>query len=118
MSNNTAPETCGAAIEVPDLLSYEFIPVEERTLCPGATTSGWIIKELSVAGHCKGPLVEKVLMANSSSFAFMLPTEKVFTMVVFILCGAFTLVLLGPELPPENTLAIPAASKAFIKSTI
>ena len=47
-------------------------------------------------------------MAKSSWFALMLPTEKVFTMVVFILCGAFTLVLFGPELPPENTEAIPA----------
>ena len=37
----TTPATCGAAIEVPLRAAYALPGIDERTLAPGATTSGF-----------------------------------------------------------------------------
>ena len=60
MSSATAPATCGAAMLVPDSVVYWAPGAAERTLTPGALTSGFSCSESGV-----GPLEENEAMTSA-----------------------------------------------------
>ena len=85
---------------------------DERTLVPGAHTSGLINKE-PVPPQSEGPLEEdEAIGYGNGLLPLIFPTLKAFTRLVLIFLGLVIVDAPEPLFPQENTTAIPAASRA------
>ena len=105
-----APATWGAAIEVPVKLLYPP-GTQERTLEPGAATSGLIRREPEPP-QAEGPRLEEFAIGSVATLPFTFATQNTFTRSVLMFLGAVMVDGSGPSFPAENTTATPTASTA------
>src|SRR5690606_16510333 len=98
-SRATAPETCGAAIEVPEPMAKPPPGNEERTSSPGALMSGF------TEPSWPGPREENSATRLSTSCA---PTEQLSVRLPGLPLVSHS----GPLLPLDHTAKVPASIQA------
>ena len=94
-------------MDVPDSKAYVFRLEEERTLLPGAASSGLMFSDPDPP-QVDGPRLLDELIGYVGKLPLTLATQNTLTSLVLIFLGG--VIVEGPEplFPAEKTIAIPA----------